>query len=502
MPGERIPAKKADSSARQRPAGVAVRLTNVSVRLGGRDVIDRASLTLPAGSRTLVVGPNGAGKSELLKLLAGQRWPSPRPGSERRYEDLAGNEMALPDLLPRLQLVSGEQQDRYERYGWNFTVSTVIGTGCRGLVAPLGPLTGHERRVVSNVIEQAGLEGLRRRRFLELSYGERRQVLIGRALAASPSLLLLDEIYNGLDTAHRGRLDRLLDALCKTALTLVVTAHRPADAHPGLTRLVAIRDGRIRYDGARNAAPRRWQRLVATDTVAARRAPPAARRVATTGQPLITLHRVSVYREGRAVIRQLNWQVGAHEHWAISGANGSGKSTLLGLVHGSFHAALGGRVERRRHGRSEPIEEWQQRVRLVAPDQHNGALDYPDLRSVVLSGLPHLRRLNARPSAAEMRAASKAMGLAGITRLATRPPRAASYGERRLALLARGLIGQPEAILLDEPLTGLDAGMRQRMLGVLERVCRTGVQLIVAVHDRADLPPSITHHLSLPARSA
>lgn len=479
-----------------------MRLSDVSLRLGNRAVIDRASLTLPAGSRTLIVGPNGAGKSELLKLLAGQRWPSPRPRSERRYEDCDGNEVALPDLLPRLQLVSGEQQDRYERYCWNFTVATVIGTGCRGLLAPLGPLTARERRVVSDVIERAGLAGLRRRRFLELSYGERRQVLIGRALAASPSLLLLDEIYNGLDTAHRDRLDGLLDALCSSPLTLVVTAHRPADAHPGLTRLVAIRDGRIRYDGARSAAPHQWQRLVATETVAARRAPRSLRRAATTDEPLVTLRRVSVYREGRPVIRRLDWQVGAHEHWAISGANGSGKSTLLGLVHGSFHAALGGRVERRRHRRSDSIEEWQQRVRLVTPDQHNQALDYPDFRTVVLSGLPHLRRLNARPSAAEMRAALHALGLTGMTRLATRSPRAASYGERRLALLARGLIGQPEAILLDEPLTGLDADMRQRMLGVLESLCRSGIQLIVAVHERADLPPSVTHHLSLPARSA
>ena len=478
-----------------------MRLRAVSLELGGARVLSDISLNLAPGSRTLLVGPNGAGKSQLLKVLAGERWPTPAAAAARLYTSDDGTPLELRDLLPRIQLVSAEQQDRYERYDWNFAVSTVVGTGCRGLNAPLGPLKRAERLRAYRCLQRLGLWSLRRSRFLTLSYGQRRLVLIARALAARPALLLLDEIYNGLDTRHRRRLDGVLRRLCQTPVTLVVTAHRAEDAPLAVDSAIAIKAGRLRYAGPRQTLPPMYAGYVATPArrVAAVSASQPTHRRAAPATPLIVLENACVFRDYKPVLRQLNWSVGRGEHWAVLGPNGSGKTTLLNLLHGTLWAADGGRVLRRGHGPGQRVEDWQARVRYLSPDSHVACLDSRTLTDVVLGGIPQLRRLDARPSAAQRRAAASALRLVGLTALAARAPRAVSYGQLRLALLARALIGKPEALLLDEPLTGLDSRMRDRMRRVLARIASEGTQLIAAVHHADDLIPAFTRALVLPS---
>ncbi len=475
----------------------------VSVKLGGTLVLRNINLVLAAGSHTLLVGANGAGKSQLLKVLSGERWPTPAPRSSRSYATYDGKPLELRGLLPRLQLVSAEQQDRYERYGWNFTVATVVGTGCRGLNAPLGPLRPDERAHAYACLRMLGVWNLRRRRLLTLSYGQRRLVLIARALAARPGLLLLDEVFNGLDASHRHRVDRVLTQLCRTPLTLVVTAHRAEDANAGLDCALALDEGRLRYAGPRASLPPGYAAYVA-DTAAKHATLAAtaaivlpARRMPSA--PLLDLQDVSVFRDYQPVLRDLSWTVGGGENWAVLGPNGSGKTTLLNLLHGSLWAADGGRVIRRDHGPGQRIEDWQARVRYLSPDGHVGCLDSRTLLDVVLTGIPELRRLDARPTPQQRAAAVAALRRVGINALAGRAPRAVSYGQLRLVLLARALIGQPEALLLDEPLTGLDSTTRDRMRIVLGRIARQGTQLIAAVHHADDLIPEITRALVLPS---
>ena len=480
--------------------GIGVELRAVCVELDGVRVLRRISLELASGSHTLLIGPNGAGKSQLLKVLSGERWPTPTKGCSRTYRGYAGAPLELRDLLPRLQLVSAEQQDRYERYDWNFAVTTVVGTGCRGLNAPLGPLTRKERIHAHVCLRAMGLWTLRRRRFLTLSYGQRRLVLIARALAARPALLLLDEIYNGLDAAHRRRLDRVLDRLCLTPLTLVVTAHRAEDAPAGLDAVVAIQRGRLRYAGPRRLLPAAYAgyvsgRSAGGPAVRARKESPPAAPVT----PLVVLERASVFRDYRPVLRGIDWTVGAGENWVILGPNGSGKTTLLSLLHGTLWAADGGRVLRRGHEPGQRVEDWQARVRYLSPDSHVGCLDSATLTNVVLTGIPHLRRLDARPTGEQLAAADAALRLVGLVSLASRSPRAVSYGQLRLTLLARALIGRPEALLLDEPLTGLDSKTRNRMRAVLTRLAANGTQLIAAVHHADDLIPAFSRALVLPS---
>lgn len=494
-------------------SGIGVQLEHVSLELGGRRVLRDVALDVPPGAKLLLLGANGAGKTQLLKLLAGERWPTPtRARRERReYVDARGRALALPDLLPRIAFVGGERQDKYHRYEWNFAVEYVVGTGCHGTDRQLQPLTAAERTRVRGVLRRLGLEPLRERRFLTLSYGERRLVLLARALAGRPRLLLLDEPYNGLDTRARTVLGRELTRLARTQLTIVTSAHRAEDA-PGAFREVAVIErGRVAYRGPRARAPAAWLAPPATDATAVPKAassprgsgratPSSPRAPRARGQalpPFVALRGVDLYRDWRPVLANLDWTIAAGEHWAIVGPNGAGKSTLLKLLYGDLHAALGGVVERRGHPPGSHVQDWRRRVGWVSPELQGEYLDDLSVAEVVASGLRSSIGLLAPASARELARARGALARVGLASAAARRFRALSYGQRRLALVARALVHAPEALLLDEPLTGLDAPARARMRRLLSRLARDGVQLVVAVHHPEDLVPEIRRVLRL-----
>ncbi len=488
--------------------GFGVSLTDVSVKLGEVTVLKRLTLNLASGSKTLLVGANGAGKSQLLKLLVGEIWPSPHAKTARQYFSSPNVPIVLREAKPRLQLVSPERQDRYERYQWNFSTQTVVGTGCKNLDAPLGALSAGELTTTEQCLKQVGAWALKDRPFLCLSYGQRRLVLLARALAANPAVLLLDEVYNGLDSAHRQQLNRVFDQLCQTPITIVCAAHRDTDAHPALTDALAISRGQLQYHGPREQLPKPWSthidpgadayaHEILTDLLPAQISPKA--QPTKPKDALIKLINASIYRDYQPVIRRLNWTVAHGQSWAIIGANGAGKTTLLQALHGRLPVAADGHFQRRGHQKTDRLEDWQQRVQYLGPDEHIKAQTYSTLLEVVLTGIPTLRRLDAKPTPLQIRQARSSLRRVGLWHLSHRNPREVSYGQMRLALLARVLIRLPEALLLDEPLTGLDTATRQQVKGLLRDIIRCETQIIAAVHHDDDLIPEISYRLHLPS---
>jgi molybdate transport system ATP-binding protein len=489
-----------------RPGALGVELERVRLVLGGRPVLREVTLHLRAGTKSLLLGGNGAGKTQLLKILAAERWPTPTGRERRVYRDADGEVLGIPEILDRVAFVGGERQDKYVRYDWNFTVQAIVGTGCHGVERPLRQLAGDERARVRALLRRFGLWTLRRRRFLSLSYGERRLTLLARALAGRPGLLLLDEPYNGLDAGARATLDREIARLARTAATIVVSAHRAEDAPRDFAHAVVVADGRVAYAGRRSAAPREWliepeRTSVRPETrlaaLARRRSTSSCASTAHAPAPLLRLRGVDLYRDYRAVLRDVNWDLARGEHWAIVGANGSGKSTLLRFVYGEFPAALGGIVERLGHPPGTHLEEWRRRVAFVSPELQAGYRDQVSVLELVVSGVRSSIGLDEPPTPAEMRRARAALRRAGVLAWANRPYQTLSYGQRRIALIARALVLQPELLLLDEPLTGLDARWRTRVRTLLQSVAGEGTQLVMAVHHSTDRLPEVRRVLRL-----
>ena len=474
-----------------------MRLEAVGLELGGRRVLGPVDIDIPPGSHVLLLGANGAGKTQLLKILAGERWPTPTGRERRSYRNARGTEYELTELLPRIAHLSGERQDKYVRYDWNFSVQRVVGTGCRASDRPLARLDAAERQRVRRLLVRLDLWTLRRRRFLTLSYGERRRVLLARALAARPRLLLLDEPFNGLDTLSRARLERELVRLAGTGLTIVLTVHRLEDAPRGFRRALVLKGGRIAHDGPLDRRARRWLTAAGEPPRAARGPVPARGAAAAATANLVTLRGADIYRDYRPVIRGLDWSVGPGENWGILGANGSGKSTLLKLLYGDLHVALGGFIERRGHAAGTHIEDWRHRVGFVSPELQAEYLAGVSIVELVVSGLHASVGLERPPNARERALARVALERVGLDLDPACTARQLSYGQMRLALFARALVAGPEALLLDEPLTGLDTALRCAVRTLLSRLAGEGVQLVMATHHRSDLVPEIGHVLRL-----
>lgn len=463
-----------------RRSAALIELSRCSVILDGHVVLDEIDFSLHRGERWALIGPNGSGKTFLLKMLRGDVWPSPT-GRERRDSRLDKEQIAY---------VGPERQDKYVRYGWDLTVAQVVTTGLFDEDIPLTQPSRAQRQRVSRVLQRFGLNGLRRRRMLTLSYGQRRLTLVARAFAGDARVLLLDEVFNGLDARARQKLRRALERP-RGGHDWVLTSHRPKELPANVTHMARIDGGRMVERGTekRGHSSFRRPRSPRARTAEIRNVPVSAW--------LVRISNATIFRDYRPVIRDLNWTLRAGEHWAVLGANGSGKSTLLSLIYGDLHPALGGTIERAGLSVGDRIEDWKHRVAWVSPELQADHYLAHSLEEVVISGRYSSVGLNAPPTAADKRCARRWLEFFGIAELRDRGPRGVSYGQMRLALLARAMVNDPELLLLDEPCTGLDGDMRAHVLDEIERLASNGTQIVMAVHDADDIVPAVMNVLKI-----
>lgn len=474
------------------PKAVAARplieLSNCSLILDDHLVLDDVSFALRHGERWALVGANGSGKTLLLKLLRGDMWPTPT-GREQRTYSLDGTSSASPGSKDLIAYIGPERQDKYVRYDWNLTVTQVVTTGLFNEDIPLTTPTARQRAKVERVLRRFSLWGLRNRRLLTLSYGQRRLVLVARAFVGPARVLLLDEVFNGLDAKVRQKLLAALEQP-RGGHDWMLTSHRPQELPRSITHVARIEAGKIVAAGPKRALaavvePKAEHRkLTATAST-------AKQGKAKASVPLVTVSNASIYRDYRLVIRDLNWTLNRGEHWAVLGANGSGKSTLLSLIYGDLHPALGGAIERQGMPRGTRIERWKHRVGWVSPELQADHYLAASIEEIVVSGRYASVGLNAPPTAADRRAAQRWLKYFGIESLSERGPRQVSYGQMRLALIARAMVNDPELLLLDEPCTGLDKEVRAHVLALLQSLAEKGTQLVMAVHDAEDIVPAV-----------
>jgi molybdate transport system ATP-binding protein len=154
-------------------------------------------------------------------------------------------------------------------------------------------------------------------------------------------------------------------------------------------------------------------------------------------------------------------------------------------------------VQRLGLGPRAGVWEVKARVGVVSPElQARFRADLP-AEAVVLSGLSGGIGTAVAPSPADLARSRSALARAGAAHLAGRRIHSLSYGEMRRLLVARALVHEPELLVLDEPMNGLDAGGRAALAAALGELAARGVTLVLATHHRAEIPPAVTHELEL-----
>ncbi|MGE0581945.1 MAG: ATP-binding cassette domain-containing protein [Steroidobacteraceae bacterium] len=473
---------------------LAVELAQVDLDRGGRAVLRDIDWKIAPGERWLLFGANGAGKTQLLKLVAGAVWPKPT-GRERRRYRFGGEWHHTPqEVLAEIAYLGPERQDRYHRYGWNTTVERIVATGHFRTDILLDPLDATARRAVQAALGKLAIGQLARRRFLTLSFGERRLVLIARALAARPRLLLLDELFTGLDAAYRARVRGWLEGTARARRPWVLSAHRAEDVPRAATHALLLDRGRIAWRGPIARAPlAQWFRRETAPR-------PATRHQATPARPgrlLVRLAQADVYLDGVQVLQGIEFELRAGECWVVHGGNGSGKTTLLRTLYGDHGVASGGVVERDVIEPGVALEAFRLRVGLVAPHLQTDHPLHLGVAEVVQSGARASIGLNEPASRRERAAAQRVMREFGVSRLAARPLGELSYGQSRRVLFARAAMGRPDLLVLDEPFSGLDPPTRADLMRRLGQRVAAGAAIVLATHHREEWPAFATHELEL-----
>jgi ABC-type molybdenum transport system ATPase subunit/photorepair protein PhrA len=199
-------------------------LEAVDVDIDGHTVLRDIHLRLGAGQHLGIVGANGSGKSTLLALIAGRRWPAPGRG-RRLYDFGRGPERDAVTARERIAVLGHELQDLYYARRWNYRARDVVLSGFTRSDIPRRNPSRAAIAEADALLSAMGLATLADRRLLALSRGEQRRVLIARALAFKPALLLLDEPASGLDPRSRVDLRVLLRALAERGTTVLVSSH-------------------------------------------------------------------------------------------------------------------------------------------------------------------------------------------------------------------------------------------------------------------------------------
>jgi iron complex transport system ATP-binding protein len=225
--------------------------------------------------------------------------------------------------------------------------------------------------------------------------------------------------------------------------------------------------------------------------------------------PILELHQASVVRGERRVLDRLTFTVNRGEHLAIVGPNGAGKSSLIRLLTIEDYAlATAGDVPPLRlFGQARwDATELRARMGIVSADLHDRFTDGPWVGQVpgldvVLSGFFASRGVFRHHAITEaMRArAREALGRVGALHLAGSRLDRLSTGEARRVLIARALVHAPEALVLDEPTTGLDVVARHRFMEHVRHVAREGTTVILVTQHIDEIFPEVGRVIVLEA---
>lgn len=401
---------------------------------------------------TAIYGPNASGKTQYVEKMRRQM-----ASDKVRYVAFRDSYGVATDQAYYLQL----RWNQHDIDAETPTVAQLMEKAFR----ETGDDTPERRQRQQHLYQLFGFSDLLDRYIITLSSGELRKFQLARTLLAQPQTLIIDNPFIGLDAETRDQLRNLLQQLAETDdLHIYIVVSRRKDIPDYVTDIVDLSQE-------------------------------------AESPEVVSFHDVTVRYGDRTILSHLNWTVHRGEHWALSGQNGAGKSTLLSLVCADNPQRYACDIRLFGHRQGEAgmsIWDIKRRIGYVSPEMHRSYhRDLPALH-VVASGLKDTVGLYVRPTAEERLQCLWWMRLFGVDHLADRSFLHLSSGEQRLILVARAFVKDPELLILDEPLHGLDNRGRQLVLRLIEAFCsRPEKTLVFVSHYREEWPSCIDHELYL-----
>ena len=441
------------------------------------------------GEQIALVGPNGAGKSRLVDILIG-RWPLLM--NEVKYHFPASVSEMVCDNIKYITFRDsyGDADGTfYYQQRWNSQDMETT-----PLVRELLPEASDED-LKKKLFTLFGLEDFMDKHIVLLSSGELRKFQLTKALISRPSVLILDNPFIGLDAPTRDLLRDLLEKMIQVMhLHVILVLSREEEIPSFVTHVVPV-EALVCGEKKAHNKNAYSERSEESECIKEPRKGHAEEK-----EEIVRLNKVSIRYGERTILNELDWTVCKGEKWALTGENGSGKSTLLSLICADNPQSYACDISLfgRKRGTGESIWEIKKHIGYVSPEIHRAYLKNIPAIDIVASGLHDSVGLYVRPKPEQRAVCEQWMKIFGVGELADTSFLQLSSGEQRLVLLARAFVKEPDLLILDEPLHGLDTSNRKLVKEIIDTYARKeGKTLIMVSHYQEEFPECVTHSLHL-----
>ena len=466
---------------------------------------------LDNGEHIAIVGPNAAGKTLTVDILTRKH---PLLQNDVQYDFSPKTSKLASDNIKYITFrdTYGGDNDRtyYLQQRWNQTEidesTPTAGKLLENAFLASGEDTEERRAFQQHLYDIFNLHYLLDKYIILLSSGELRKFMLCRSLMGAPRVLIMDNPFIGLDKETRQQLREVLETVSKErSLQVILVLAKDEDIPNFITHVVPVRDKKVfpkvpltRY--LRDVQKFKNSKVRSQTSTLNEIISLPYRNDDYNAYEVVKMNKVKIQYGNRVILKDLDWTVHNGERWALSGQNGSGKSTLLSLVCADNPQSYACDITLfdHRRGSGESIWDIKKHIGYVSPELHRSYnRDMPAIR-IVASGLKDSVGLYVKPTAGDYDICRTWMHFFGIEDLAERTFLKLSSGEQRMVLLARAFVKDPELLILDEPLHGLDTGRGEMVKQIIDAFCqRRNKTLIMVTHYEENLPKCITHSLYL-----
>ncbi|MDR0560470.1 MAG: ATP-binding cassette domain-containing protein [Prevotellaceae bacterium] len=448
-----------------------IKIENASFRKNGKIIFPDTVWEMKEGENWAVTGTNGSGKTSFLEIIDGK---SVIIDGEIKYGF---------DVSRIASLYFNDPLIRYENFYYQQRYNS---TEMEGIIT-VRDFIGYDEydkleTIRSGFAEAIGVRQLLDLEIIKLSNGQLKKMLIIKALMKKPRLLLLDNLYTGLDRQSREYISETLANIIESGTNIVMTTETGCIPKT-IDRILEVENCCISktytLKSYHEAAP----------AVRKRDLPSFLPVPDKSFDIIFQFNDVSIVYFGKTVVNKINWTVRQGEKWVLSGPNGSGKTMLLSLVFADNPQSYSNNIILfdRKRGTGESIWDIKDNTGFVSPEMHLCLRKNQTCNDVILSALSENPYNKIKPTVEILKYINGLTDYFSISKICNKPFAQVSTGEQSVILLIKALAKNPSVLLLDEPFQGMDTQTIVAAKQLIDAFCKNRTLIFIS-HTQEEIP--------------
>ena len=460
-----------------------VSLNKADVVMSGKKVLHGIDWQIQTTQQWRVDGPNGAGKTTLLKTIAGLIWPVAKTPPSRLYCMNGRSSHLLAGVKQHIGFASYGMQDEYVRGMRNLSSHEVIASGFNQSIMVYDQILPEQQQSIEQLCNSLDLKKpLLAASFLTLSHGQKSAVLFARAIINQPRLLILDEIFNGVDQHRFELMIEMLHQFKQRGGQIVLSWHEHGVCaiEELFTDTLYLHEGRICESVKVEASS-------STKPVVIRKINHLVENELKKNDTLIELKNLNVYLGNKPILKNINWTLKKSERWLLTGNNGAGKTTLLKTLLAEVRPSIDSNIWR--NGFSSRSSVWQIRrlIGYVSPELQQSYQYNISVFEAVASGFFSSIGLYDDIDHSQRQCVEQQLIKFELQDLANQGVHQLSSGQMRRVLIARAMVLDPDIMIFDEITANLDKASRLSILTAITELAQQGMTMILVGHHHQEI---------------